>query len=358
MSGSGYNDPEKLAAALELARSFKSGGDTKHRRGNQTGRAAASRRAPQPTQQKSAAHISQPSNICGPPPPSQRQYAGLGRFGEQSANYGESPVLGSSAADFLRRVDDEDPAKSANRLPAIERGPAGKNSGPPLNQMSMPTCRFEEQKPEDALPGSVLDTFFFLVNGGQLPNEEQQHQAEPTEDSTEKSAPVDQSTAAMEDLTMTSPASTVRTAPAKKVTLEKVSANEPGDSPKEVGRPDSSTTARADTKLSPQAASFIPKRTLYSGINSQAHTAVASTAEQNLEWNTQSFANNGMGQNPIPPLSFNIPAPSANPFLPTTVHSCEPQVQAQHVEAAGSPPTRSAKTKGPRNGLQSSKWAA
>lgn len=304
MSGSGYNDPEKLAAAQELARSFKSGGDSKHRRGNAPGRTAAPKRAPQPTQKRPVIQNPQPSNVLGPPPPSQRQYGGLGRFGDPSANYGQPPVLGNSAADFLRRVDDKAPAKSVNKAPAVEQGPGDTNSCPPATQIANPTCIFKEQKPEDAQPGSVLDTFFFLVNGGKLPDEKQKPEVESTEDSTEQSRPVEKSTTAGQDLIAVSPAGTAKTGATPTAACQP-SATEPGGSVQKVGRSETPTTRLVDTKLSPQAPSFVPNQMLQSSAESLANTAVASAAGQNLDWNSQSFASNAMGETAINPASFN-----------------------------------------------------
>ncbi|KPM43092.1 hypothetical protein AK830_g3491 [Neonectria ditissima] len=118
MDGSGYKDPAKLKAALELAQSFKTSSKDSKSRGNGGAnknfkRESSFTEVPRPqhaqpnpgtrltTAQEVRPQPLMPSNI---PPPSQRNYTGNVLISSPS-KIGSGPILGNKAADFLRRRD-------------------------------------------------------------------------------------------------------------------------------------------------------------------------------------------------------------------------------------------------------------
>ncbi|KAF4978372.1 hypothetical protein FZEAL_5231 [Fusarium zealandicum] len=103
MSGTGYNDPSKMAAAQELARMFKSGGnsDLKDKKGGgkRVGNSSAF------VERQDPFHYSPPPPIvsCASnvPPPSQRHYTNT--LASATLQRGPGSLLGSSPIDFLSR---------------------------------------------------------------------------------------------------------------------------------------------------------------------------------------------------------------------------------------------------------------
>lgn len=125
MSGCGYNDPEMMKAAIELAQSFskaKGGGKSRAGGGGQGGRKEAFQ--PQPQRQQSrysqvaatprqASFPSVPESRSLAPPPSRRNYNAPGDFATGRA--ANRPVIGNLGRDFLvsSGVKPEPPSKLA-----------------------------------------------------------------------------------------------------------------------------------------------------------------------------------------------------------------------------------------------------
>jgi hypothetical protein len=127
MSACGYNDPEMLKAAIELAKSFsKAKGNGKNRAGGggQGGR-KEHLESPQPRQQSRYGQIAAPPRqVFTPsapslrpmaPPPSRRNYGASGDFATRRA--ASRPVIGSLGREFLVssgvKAEPERPSKLA-----------------------------------------------------------------------------------------------------------------------------------------------------------------------------------------------------------------------------------------------------
>ncbi|KAH6890398.1 hypothetical protein B0T10DRAFT_459057 [Thelonectria olida] len=107
--GSGYNDPEKLKAAMELAQSFRKGPDKGKQPKGSSMRASNQRdRGGMPfAQDRRAASQSRPRPLTvylNCPPPSQRKYTNT--LVSDTSQMGSGPIMGTKAMDFLLRQDD------------------------------------------------------------------------------------------------------------------------------------------------------------------------------------------------------------------------------------------------------------
>ncbi|PFH60691.1 hypothetical protein XA68_10529 [Ophiocordyceps unilateralis] len=151
MSAAGYDDQSKLADAMALAASFKTIKE-KSRRGS------------------SRAHDQYSGDgDFNPriPMPSQRHYTGLGKFGVPPQDTNQKPLLGNSGFDFLRRVEPtaqkpveisaaENPGKSA--AVSTPAKPAAASSMAPRNGSLV-----FQAKPTNIRKGSMLEAFYALI---------------------------------------------------------------------------------------------------------------------------------------------------------------------------------------------------
>ncbi|KAJ6444693.1 ribonuclease P/MRP protein subunit POP3 [Purpureocillium lavendulum] len=281
----------------------------------------------------------------GPPPPSARQYGGLGRFGGPSISNGQQPVLGNAAADFLRRASKEEPTKLVGTPVAAERGPSEKTTGLTSAQSqaeSATTCLFQETKPEGVEPGSILDTFFLLVNGEQIPKKDEQPiTKEGAEQPDEQSTLVEASGTDTQCEAVESSITSLEESPMHQAFP--ASATGPDVSGQVIESSQATMEKQAAKKLCPRAASFVPSQAAAPIAEAQPQHAVASTLH-NSEWNIQSFANNGVTPNAALPLPFNIPNTPVNPFIPNMVPQNTAHVQ--NVDGANTLQTDATRIKG------------
>ncbi|RDA84268.1 hypothetical protein CP532_1977 [Ophiocordyceps camponoti-leonardi (nom. inval.)] len=170
-TSSGFGDQDKLAAARELAQTFK------------PSKAKGFRPAPRSAAMSFETKGSYQTVGASIPTPSQRQYAGLGKFGEPAqSNMNQKQLVGKSGLDFLRRVDStEKPVTAKAETPA-----ATKDSGKPaVTQASPPAAtatttppvphgepRHGESliiraKPKNIAKGSLLETFYAVVESSE-----------------------------------------------------------------------------------------------------------------------------------------------------------------------------------------------
>ncbi|KJZ76088.1 hypothetical protein HIM_04544 [Hirsutella minnesotensis 3608] len=179
MSASGYNDADKIAAALELAKSFKSG----KKKGYEG-----------PSRAPIVKHAKRDASKPHCPLPSKRKYEGLGAFGPSNQAQSRNPIIGAAGLDFLTRRDAvaetgassivEPAVTTQDQVDGIEgpqtpkmvveavhvtpeqlKGTASLSTAKTVVNMS-PTGNpftFEKERPENIPPVSILENFFTLL---------------------------------------------------------------------------------------------------------------------------------------------------------------------------------------------------
>ncbi|RDA91515.1 hypothetical protein CP533_4588 [Ophiocordyceps camponoti-saundersi (nom. inval.)] len=151
-ASSGYGDHEKLAAARELAQTFKPAKATKGSRSAQY----------LPKKSTVSFGIGDSHQALGSrvPAPSQRQYMGLGKFGTSAQDTTKPPLLGKSGIDFLRRVDSTDKPAAAEKSGNPE--PQASMAQAPL-MADLGSSLVIQAKPKNIAKGSLVETFYAIV---------------------------------------------------------------------------------------------------------------------------------------------------------------------------------------------------
>ncbi|KAM4055301.1 hypothetical protein HRG_006095 [Hirsutella rhossiliensis] len=382
MNASGYNDKAKLAAALELARSFKSGKQT----GTKGSRGSKGSQAPRGTP------VALPSKFVSntrPPLPSQRNYNGIGKFGMPAQNFSQAPLIGSADLDFLSRRDQAPAAKgSAPQVPgqlsaapvtvvsqaAPDRGnvsvahDAAKSatvdgSGTISVRKEATDVEFTTEdgvfslrKPGGVAPGSVLDDFLTLV-GGDNNSTEKPAEAdeslidfgegdlialEPGEQESSMgtdwlgSEVNDQSSTLMDALSARPPVAEAKTLEDKPATGSK-----------------HSREAQEKGSFSPQAPEFVPAEAVAPGHNVQ----------------TSGDVPQGSWLSPVPVAAVPsmaymiiVPMPGVAPFAGQQTFQAQAQMvpfaalPCENTQAQEMPEVK--RVRKPKGGLSTSKWAS
>ncbi|KAF4510373.1 hypothetical protein G6O67_002263 [Ophiocordyceps sinensis] len=351
MNASGYNDKAKLAAALELARSFKSS-----KQKEMTGRPAPRGTTVKPP---TRGNFQAPrGTIARPTIPSQR-YNGLGKFGAP-LQFNQPPLIGNASLDFLSRRDQATPAPSttpqnAGRpstgpvavVPQPAPGSSNVQEASGLD-MSAKSHVFETRKPVGAAPtdpGSLMDHFFTLVDEA---NDSPRKPAQAKESLIDfgdgdllTPEPSEQQCSAGSDLLG------LDTYDQSSTLIGALSTTPPRV---DAGTADEKTT-EGKTRLSPCASDFVPAEAVPSGGNVQTLGVIPQGA-----WL------NSMPMAGVPSIAYMVivPLPGVAPFDGQQAFQAQPQMDPFAVRPSVDTQAREMRSgvRKPKGGLSTSKWAS
>ncbi|RCI14003.1 hypothetical protein L249_7998, partial [Ophiocordyceps polyrhachis-furcata BCC 54312] len=289
-TASGFGDHDKLAAAKELAQSFKPAKAKGYR---------PVQNVPKRPTMSFEAEGSCQTLGASVPQPSQRHYVGLGKFGAPTQKMNQKQLVGKSGLEFLRRVDNtEDPvaaeveetmaAKDSGKTAAIRASPpAATATTTPLEPKG--ESLVIQAKPKNIAKGSLLETFYAVVED----SESSSNVASPAEMKQETLIDFDDGAGGVDVLASTIPKTLTLLVPTpaastpspivdvsevkpQKVVDEKPSVHVSDEKPK-AGHLAQSIHAKKST-LCPKASNFTPKQRVESPVR-QPESVVEVEAE-------------------------------------------------------------------------------
>ncbi|PHH89687.1 hypothetical protein CDD83_5493 [Cordyceps sp. RAO-2017] len=366
MSNSGFQDKAKLAAALELARSFKS---TKDKRSRDTSLSSSLGRSPAP-----APGPRRPIRLFAP-----------GNFGVQAQPISQVPVIGTSGIDFLKRRDQPAKDEPAKDQPAKVEASSDKE-GRDISALAVKLqyLSFGENRHQNTEGGTVLDNFFSLADQANSP-------PSPPEEAKDSEKLPDKA----DDLLHFDPMSIQQpSCDEDLIQFDPMPAQPPNGRPDALPesetnqRPDRDNAPRfAETKLRPHASVFVPRSAsstardtwlidevsdlLEQGQTSDAPhyvpyttphipaSSLPAAAGASCPWPDPSTAPSSL------PIAYAVMVPFlADPsfFAPTPFQTQPPMALPEALPTADgpvqAPPTQPMKVRKPAGGLKTSMWAA